>query len=248
MPDLYRRYGQVFLRNASVARAEARALSLPAGSNVVEIGPGTGILTAFLLDIGYYVKAVETDHRFIDVLRERFSAELGEGRLSIVKGNILDFPGVLNTDGIAGNIPYSISSPLFELLCKSSFRFAVLMFQREFGEKLLKLPGQRGFSRISALSYLNVNARRIRNVPRTFFTPAPKVDSIILRFERKEMMYPDKYEDILRTAFAGKRKKLKNVLPGLPPELGDMRIEELGEVQFLKLLDTMRNTLKEKKP
>ncbi len=248
MPDLYRRYGQVFLRNASVARAEASALSLPAGSKVIEIGPGTGILTAFLLDMGYYVKAVETDHRFIDALRERFSAEEGQGRLSIVKGNILDFPEILNTDGIAGNIPYSISSPLFELLCKSNFRYAVLMFQREFGEKLLKLPGQRGFSRISALSYLNLNAERIRNVPRTFFKPVPKVDSIILRFEKKEKVYSAKYEDILRTAFAGKRKKLKNVFPGIPPEFGDMRIEELSEVQFRKLLDTMRNTLEEKKP
>ena len=232
-----RRYGQVFLSDKNIASLEVRALDLPAGSHILEIGPGGGIITGILLDSGYRVTAVESDHRFVENLAIRFRNEIQEGRLRVVKDDFLEFePG--QYDGIMGNVPYQISSPILFRLESFGFRAAVLMFQEEFAQRLLAGPGDKSYSRISVNAQLRYVIKGIRNVPRTCFTPVPKVNSRIIRITpRPGANLGDlrKADPIFRDIFSKRRKKLSSILDGLPGEIGGKRVDDFTPAELLDI-------------
>ncbi len=237
MPKLYRKYGQVLLKNASIARFEAESLNLAAGSTVLEIGAGKGILTSSLLEHGYRVIAVETDHRFVEFLASEFSDRIEADQLSIINGDILKIRFPENIDGIAGNIPYNISSALIEKLCSERFTTAVLMFQREFGARLISIPGTASFSLTSALAYLAFETSLIRKVGRSNFSPVPEVDSVIVKLLKRQNQLSVEGLEFLISAFSNRRKKLKNISESTPAGFGDLRIDELDRLQFDSLIN-----------
>jgi 16S rRNA (adenine1518-N6/adenine1519-N6)-dimethyltransferase len=232
-----RQYGQVFLSDKNIASLEVRALDLPAGNHILEIGPGGGIITGMLLNSGYRVTAVESDHRFVENLSIRFRDEIQEGRLKVVKGDILEFePG--EYDGIMGNVPYQISSPILFRLESFRFRAAILMFQEEFAQRLVAGPGDNSYSRISVNAQLRYVIRSVRNVPRTCFTPAPKVNSRIVRITPR----PDanleelrKADPVFRDIFSKRRKKLSSILEGLPEDVGGKRVDDFSPTELLDI-------------
>lgn len=231
----FKRYGQIFLKNRAIAALEARSLDIPSGSTVIEIGPGNGILTAELLKLGFMVTAVETDHRFVDNLKLKFKEEISSGQLTVIKQNFMKFEAG-EIDGIAGNIPYGLSSSIVEKLAGMDFECAVMMFQKEFAERLFIKPGHRGFSRISALSYLNFEVKKIKDVSSKNFYPKPEVDSTILHLKKKQFIEYGCISREISKLFSDKRKKLKNVLKCVPQEVADLRIEQLSEDQFLMMV------------
>lgn len=234
-----RRYGQVFLSDKNTAALEVRALDLPAGSHILEIGPGGGVITEMLLNSGFRVTAVESDHRFVENLAERFRDEIQEGRLKVVKGDILEFePESGEYDGIMGNVPYQISSPILFRLDFFRFRTAILMFQEEFAQRLLAGPGNKSYSRISVNAQLRYLIKSVRKVPRTSFTPAPKVDSRIIRITPRldvSMEELRKADPVIRDIFSRRRKKLSSILDGLPEDIGGKRVDDFSPSELLDI-------------
>ncbi|MCL4314783.1 MAG: 16S rRNA (adenine(1518)-N(6)/adenine(1519)-N(6))-dimethyltransferase RsmA [Candidatus Thermoplasmatota archaeon] len=237
----FKKYGQIFLKNKAVATLEARSMDIAPGSRVLEIGPGNGILTEQLLKRGFNVISVESDHRFVENLYRIFPENIKNGQLTVIKGDFMQYEAG-DFDGIAGNIPYGISSEILERLTELNFRCAVLMLQKEFADRLLARPGQNGFSRISALSYLNFESKRIRNISAANFYPRPEVTSTIVYLRKKQFKDFSGISAEISRVFSNKRKKLKNTMKNVPEGLGDLRIEQLSEEDFLRVVKSFTST------
>lgn len=233
-----RKYGQVLLKNLKVAHFEVSALGLNDGSSVLEIGPGPGTLTEILLDAGYRVTAVESDHRFFDDLSARYREKIEDGQLILVKADFLDMDGG-TYDGIIGNVPYHISSSIIFKLSSFKFRKAILMFQREFCQRLVAKVGTKEYSRLSVNAQLRFEMKIIAKVSRNSFSPVPEVDSSVVEIvprsvhDEKSLLRAD---DIFRKLFSSKRKKLSTVLKGLDSEYGEKRVGEISPEDLLKIV------------
>ncbi len=232
-----RKYGQVFLRDKNIAKLEARALGIEPGASVLEIGPGDGILTEALLESGFLVTAVEADHRFAELLPEKFPQYAMEGRLNVIKGDFLKYgPGKF--DGIAGNIPYHISSQVIFHLDDFIFKSAVMMVQLEFGKRLIASPGTPEYSRLSVNAQIRYDIHLMRKVPRRLFSPPPEVDSLLVvlspkpNIDRRNLIRAD---EILKLLFSQRRKKIGKLLPASPQKYHDKRCGELSPAELYDL-------------
>lgn len=232
-----KKYGQVFLRDRNIAVLEARSLNLGPGSTVLEIGPGDGILTEALLQTGYSVTAVESDHRFAEILLSRFSDYVSREMLTVVKGDFLRYgPG--NFDGIAGNIPYHISSQIIFHLDAFRFRTAVLMVQMEFGKRLIAVPGTKDYSRLGVNAQIRYNIHAIRKVSRRSFSPIPEVDSLVISLIPKPDVSLDKVmraDQIFRILFSQRRKKIGTLFPTCPEKYMEKRCGDLSPAELYEL-------------
>lgn len=203
-----RHLGQHFLRREDVLRREARYGNV-SGKDVIEIGAGDGRLTAILLEEGARkVIAIEKDGRLVEKLRKRFRKE---GRVRVVWKDFLEYEGE-GSDVIIGNIPYYISSPILFKLKELRFERAVLCLQKEFGERMVALPGKRAYGRLSVTSQLHFESELLEVVPPEAFSPVPKVESVIVRL-RKKKGKPDPFlEEFVRYLFQHKKKTVRNAL------------------------------------
>lgn len=237
-PRLYsRKYGQVILKNRKAAAFEVNSLGLEPGSSVLEIGPGPGTITGLLLESGLKVTAIEADHRFAEELEVLFSDQINIGQFSVVKDDFLKTePG--SYDGIIGNVPYQISSEIVFRLSLFNFKKAVLMFQKEFCERLVAKPGEKEYSRLTVNSQLRYRIRIISRVSRNSFLPVPNVDSAVVelvpRNEFEEILII-KADEIFRKLFSSRRKKISTILKGIGPEYGEKRVGELSPEILLKM-------------
>ena len=231
-----KKYGQVFLRNREIAAYEVGLLT-KTHSNVLEIGPGEGVLTEVLLEGGYKVEAVEPDHRLSGLLMERFASYVKTERLSILRESILDMKAS-SCDSIIGNIPYMISAPIVFKIFEFDFKEAVLMVQKEFAAKVCAKPGSREAARITYSMQLRADVEYMRTIPRVFFDPVPAVDSAIIRIVPKNLgpeIDLKKADDLLRAIFSARRKKLGTVLKDIKSEYVSLRGEDLSMEMFLDL-------------
>lgn len=255
--------GQNFLLDGRVVTAMTEAADIGPGTHVVEIGPGPGILTAELLDRGAEVVAVELDSKLRALLRGRFAMDV---RFRMCEGNALAFTNEQFLDAfeqapssykVVANLPYAITTDILrKFLVEEPLPTSItVMVQREVADRLLAGPGD--MSSFAVFVQTLGTARRIVNVPASAFFPAPKVRSAVIHIERKDERElstffrgttADRYFSIVRTAFAGKRKQLKNTLKGLGiPENGltkafakakigpDQRPEELSVQDWRRL-------------
>lgn len=224
----HKRLGQNFLLDPAVPREVVRRAAWGECDPVIEIGPGAGALTAELLRSGRRVIALEIDRTLLGLLEDRFAPELAEGRLRVVGGDALeaDLPALAASLGaagparpwLAGNLPYGITTPLLfaGLRAASSLAGAVVMVQREYGERLLARPGGREYSSLTVRAAATATARSLLRVGRSVFWPRPGVESIVieLRFPEPPPFTGDlaRLEAILRAAFGQRRKTLENSL------------------------------------
>ena len=263
--------GQNFLLDDRVVGKMAEAAGVKAGSRVVEIGPGPGILTSALLERGAEVVAIELDSKLRSLLRGRFGMNVG---FRMLEGDALSFP---NADIISrfsepptlhsplpapyqvvANLPYAITSEtLRKFLLEPPLPSAItVMVQREVADRVLAAPGK--MSALAVLVQTYGRVKRVTNVPAGSFYPPPKVDSTVIHIARKSeaelaaffgSVRPERYFTVVRTAFAGKRKQLKNTLKALGlPENGlnkafhatgiapEQRPEELSVNDWRKLI------------
>lgn len=233
-----RKYGQVLLKNLKVAHFEVSALDLPKGSSVLEIGPGPGTLTEILLEEGYMVTAIEPDHRFFDDLTSRFREEIENGHLKLLKGDFLEMEGA-SFDGIIGNVPYHISSAIVFRLSAFRFRKAVMMFQKEFCNRLVARTGTKDYSRLSVNAQLRFEIRIIAKVSRNSFYPVPEVDSSVVEIVPRSLYEEEllvQADDIFRKLFSAKRKKLSTILKEVAPAYGEKRVGEISPDVLLKII------------
>lgn len=231
-----KRLGQNFLVRPEVADGLVRAMEIPEGSAVLEIGPGIGALTRALLDGGHRVVALEIDSRLAEILRERFDGALREGRLVVERGDILDLdPEPIARDAggrifLAGNLPYAITTPIFTwtIARRSHFSAAAFLVQREYAERAAAAPGGRTYGSITVWIAYHAALRRLARVEPGAFHPKPKVDSTLLgvRFHDPlphPLADPRWLERVLSAAFGQRRKMLRSAIGS---RLGDRTTAE----------------------
>ena len=238
--NLYpKKYGQVLLKNRSVALQEVNLLGDISGKTILEIGPGSGTITEILLEKGGLVTAVESDHRFYEVLLMKFDSYIRTESLKLLKGDFLDLTGG-NYDFIMGNIPYHISSPILFSLEKFNFAKSVIMVQLEFARRMVARPGTKEYSRLSISTALRYTAKIEKVVKRGSFYPVPAVDSAIVSLEpgNAKWEFPEELTNrILTNIFSQRRKKLKNIIKNLPEDLQDKRADILTLEDLRRIME-----------
>lgn len=179
---------------------------------VLEIGPGTGNMTVKILEKAKKVVACEIDARLVAELQKRVQGTQFQSKLQILIGDALktEFPFF---DICIANVPYQISSPLvFKLLLhRPLFRCAVLMFQREFAQRLVAKPGDKLYCRLSINTQLLARVDMLMKVGKNNFKPPPKVESSVVRIEPKNPPPPinfTEWDGLTRIAFLRKNKTL----------------------------------------
>ncbi len=219
-----RRRGQHFLVDSGVRDRIVAAAEIGAGSLVVEIGPGTGILTEAILGTGASVLAVELDRDLARLLSERWA---GNPRVAIQSADALefDFAQALRDDPrrgrarVVANIPYYVSTPLILRLVRQRDLFEALFLtvQREVAERLTAAPGTKSYGSLTLACQYRASVRTVFGIPRTAFHPVPAVDSALVRFDlldapRVRVAEPRQLFAVIRAAFGVRRKTLRNAL------------------------------------
>lgn len=213
-----KRFGQHFLHDSSVIAKIVTAASINAEQEVVEIGPGLGVLTDQLLPLASHVHVMEIDRDLIERLEAR-----QDNRLTVHAGDVLKtcWPQLLPEPPytLVANLPYNISSQIvFKLLeHRHLFQRLVLMFQREVGERLVAQPGGKDYGILSVLCQLWYDIDVVALVKPGAFNPPPKVDSIVLHFKPLETPRVDPvderfFQKVVKAAFTQRRKTLRNSL------------------------------------
>ena len=218
--------GQNFLFDLNLTRRIARAAAPLEGSTIVEVGPGPGGLTRALLSEGAdRVIVIERDARAIRALEE--IANAWPGRLTIIQGDALavDWPVLVKgPTKIVANLPYNIATPLLTGWLTQGpwppwFASLTLMFQKEVAERLAAPPGGKEYGRLSVLAQWRCQVRKLFDVNRSAFTPAPKVTSSIVQLVPRARMEPDcqvaDLERVTAAAFGQRRKMLRSSLRSL---------------------------------
>lgn len=211
--------GQHFLNSKSVLDKIVSAANLKEGDIVLEIGPGTGVLTEALLRSGAKVTAVEKDARACALLKDRFKDEIASGRLVLVEGDILECADGLNLPdskyALVANIPYYITGLILKRFLESQPRpdRMVLLVQKEVAERIIARGGKESILSVSVKAF--GKPRIGAAVPRGAFSPPPTVDSAILSIDgisdeqfRANSLDIERFFVVLRAGFSHKRKFL----------------------------------------
>lgn len=212
--------GQHFLKNPLVVKGIVDKSNINQNDTVLEIGPGTGNMTVQLLEKAKKVSAIELDHRMVTELKKRVQNTEHEKKLEIIQGDCLklDWPFA---NLLVANIPYQISSPIiFKLLAhKPKLKYAVIMVQEEFAQRLIAKPGEKSYCRLSVDVKLLADVKHIMKVGRNNFNPPPKVDSVVIKIEPKITIPPinfNEWDNLLRICFTRKNKTLRASLTTKP--------------------------------
>ncbi|XP_018017574.1 probable dimethyladenosine transferase [Hyalella azteca] len=204
--------GQHILKNPLVINSMIEKAALKTTDNVLEVGPGTGNMTAKLLERSKRVIACEVDTRMVAELHKRFQGTPLYSKLDIRIGDVLKatLPAF---DVCVANLPYQISSPfVFKLLLhRPIFRCAVLMFQQEFAQRLVAKPGSKLYCRLTVNTQLLAKVDHLMKVGKNNFKPPPKVESSVVRIEPRNPLPNINFQEwdgLLRIAFVRKSKTL----------------------------------------
>jgi 16S rRNA (adenine1518-N6/adenine1519-N6)-dimethyltransferase len=243
-----KKLGQHFLTDLNIAQKIADLLQFEQYQNLLEIGPGTGVLTQFLVSKTTALHLVEIDEESILFLEKTYTEE----QLNLIKGDFLklDLNSIFGSDDFAiiGNFPYNISSQIvFKVLeNKSQIPFFAGMFQKEVAERICEPPGSKKYGILSVLAQLYYETEYLFTVPPGVFNPPPKVDSAVIQMTRKKEFNLGCNEALLKKivklSFQQRRKTLRNSLKtlNLPDNLRedsifDLRPEKLSGDDFIQL-------------
>jgi 16S rRNA (adenine1518-N6/adenine1519-N6)-dimethyltransferase len=260
-----KRFGQNFLKDKNIARKIVKAIDAPHPQLIVEIGPGTGVLTEFVLNEAENYVGIEIDRSLFELLQNRFS---GLNNFSLVSQDFLEFDlaevfGEFpdHSKVILGNIPYNITSPiLFKLFDQAdSLNQAVLMVQKEVGNRIRAMPGGKDYGLLSIFSQIFADVNSLFSVPAKLFFPQPKVDSAVIKFQfrrgaKDEFADFELFRKMVRTCFQHRRKMLRNSLSQLfsvdvLTKLGtslSQRPEQLSINQWKEIFQQIHQTIEKK--
>ena len=236
--------GQNFVVDPNTVRRIARLAGVGAGDRVVEIGAGLGSLTLALAETGAAVTAIEVDGGLLPALR----SVVGPAGVTVVEGDALrlDWGGLLGAGPwvLVANLPYNVATPLVADLLDGvpAITRMLVMVQREVGERLAAGPGDDAYGAVSVKVAYWATAKVVGRVPATVFHPVPKVESALVRIDRRPApavggaVEPEWLFRLVRAGFGQRRKMLRRSLAALvSPEAfeaagirPDARAEELG--------------------
>jgi len=239
-----KRFGQHFLVDRKVIGRILERATLGPSDRILEIGPGKGALTLPLSRRVDRVLAVEKDRDLVERLMQRLH-ERGVTNVDALCGDILRFDFTrlegFAPDGVhvVGNLPYNISSPVLETLIRQRRRIhrAVLMFQKEVADRLAATPGGRNYGALTVLIGYHARIAPLAKVGKEAFRPRPRVESAVveLDFDRPHparAAHEACFQEVVRGAFAHRRKTLLNTLsiafPGLDRQTLERVLAECG--------------------
>ncbi len=227
MPKAKKRFGQHFLRDRRVLSKILALLAPIASDHLVEIGPGTGALTSYLLPHCRRLDVIEIDRDLVELLKQKF---IGQGHLSIYCADALSFDFTQLAEGqdrlkLVGNLPYNISTPLlFHLFAhKQVIDTMLFMLQQEVVDRLAATPGSKRYGRLSVMAQYHCRIEKLATVGPTSFQPPPKVTSSLVRLIPHRVPLVDVgdyacFEKVVAQAFNQRRKTLRNALKYLLTE------------------------------
>jgi len=237
-----RHRGQNFLVDPQVRDRIVEAAGINRDRAVVEIGPGTGILTEALLRAGSSVLAVEVDRGLAQALSARLAGQTGL-TVAVADALAFDFPMALKDHPqrgrirVVANIPYYITTPLILRLLRHRELFDALFLtmQREVAERLAAPPGEKAYGSLTLACQYWATVRTVFSIPRTAFYPVPEVDSTLVRLDLLDApgvptANPAQLFAVVRAAFGTRRKMLRNALmrAGWPTQAVETALQTAG--------------------
>lgn len=250
--------GQHFLTDLSVAARIAATIDDCPWLPVVEVGPGTGVLTRFLLQAGRDLTVVELDSESVEYLRQGHVEGLAPERIVEADFLKLDLAALMGGRKfcLIGNYPYNISSQIFfkVLDCRDLVEECSGMLQREVAERICAKEGSKVRGILSVLLQLWYDCEYLFTVSEHVFNPPPKVKSGVIRLRRNGVTDPgcdfQLMRTVVKTTFGQRRKTIRNsARPLLPPgvafpadcPLGALRPEQLSVEQFVELTNLIQS-------
>ena len=250
LPAPKKRFGQHFLTDRHYVRRIVEAIAPRAGDSMVEIGPGTGILTDELVRTVQPVHVVEIDRDLAAALRARFApAQVVVHEADALEFDLTSLPAPLR---VVGNLPYNVSTPiLFHVAAHAGhIRDCTFMLQKEVVERMVAEPASPEYGRLSVMLQYRFEMALVLRVPPGAFTPPPKVDSAVVRMrplgeERLRARDEDHFGRVVSAAFAQRRKTLRNAARAFVDEQAfaaagidaGRRGETLSVAEFVRLSD-----------
>ena len=253
-----KRLGQHFLVDLTIARDIADTVDICPGTPVLEVGPGMGVLTQFLLEKQRELKVVEIDEESVAYLRHNLTALQEE---NIIPDDFLKMhlDRVFNGKQfmLIGNYPYNISSQIFFKMLdyKEYIPFCSGMIQKEVGERLAAAPGSKAYGILSILIQLWYDVEYLFTVDENVFSPPPKVKSavVLMKRNKREELECDEslFKKIVKGTFNQRRKKLRNSIQQivgknstlLSDPILDKRPEQLSIEDFIDLTKRVEKEL-----
>lgn len=246
--------GQHFLKDENIAKKIGDTLTLDGYSKVLEIGPGMGVLTKYLLKKDVAIVAMDLDSESVKFLEDNFS----EAFLTIIEADFLkyDLAELFKDEqfAVTGNFPYNISTQIvFKTLeWKHQIPEFTGMFQKEVAQRICEKEGSKTYGILSVLTQAFYEAEYLFTVPPSVFIPPPKVESGVIRLRRKEnftLPCDEKmFFSVVKTAFQQRRKTLRNSLKSFnlsdklkEDSIFDLRPEQLSTQQFINLTLKLEN-------
>ena len=206
--------GQNFLIDKNILRKIAGTGDISRNDKILEIGPGTGNLTEYIVKSKpKSIIVVEKDNNLIKILENKF-----KNKIKIINTDVLNLTKDFYEDNfiVYGNLPYNISTKLLAYWCLSiniKFKKLILMFQKEVADRIIADVNSKNYSRITILANWRFNIKKKFDISSKCFVPRPKIDSTLLEFTPKsdvvKIRYPENLEKITQIFFSQRRKMIK---------------------------------------
>lgn len=240
---MIKKLGQNFLIDHHVVEREVAYAQITKDDVVLEIGPGKGILTTELAEKARKVIAIEIDKQLVEHLHKVVPRNVELIHADALK---IDFTTLPTFNKIVSNLPFQISSPITFKFLENRFGMAVLIYQKEFADRMVAKPGTKDYSRLSVSTYYRAKCELLEIVSKTLFYPQPKVDSCMIRLTPRSsppfsVVNESFFFDLTNKLFNHRRKKIKTTLNKIYERLDkdipylDKRVEELAPEQIGEL-------------
>ena len=241
-------FGQNFLINENIVEGIVEKANINKEDFVIEIGPGLGTLTEYLLRNAGKVLAVELDKKMVNIITDRFSEEISNGRLEILCDDILkvDLEKIIAREleigykkvKVVANLPYYITTPIIMKLLEEKLQIEsiTVMIQKEVANRLSEIPGGKETGAITYTVYYYADTKILFEVPKESFIPEPEVTSAVIQFNilkapRVNVKNEEDFFKLIKQSFLMKRKTLVNALTGYKNK------EKQDIINILKELD-----------
>ena len=253
LPRPKKRFGQHFLTDRHYLERIVAAIDPRAGEAMVEIGPGTGLLTERLAERVAPLHVVEIDRDLAQALRNRFPpAQVTVHEADALEFDLASLPAPLR---VVGNLPYNVSTPILFRVAAAADRIGdcVFMLQKEVVDRMVAAPATADYGRLSVMLQYRFAMESVLRVPPGAFTPPPKVDSAVVRMvplgaDRPRARDAARFEAVVAAAFSQRRKTLRNAARALVDAEAFARAaidpgrrgETLSVAEFIALADASR--------
>ena len=237
--------GQNFIFDKNLLIKISNSIKSKSTNSIIEIGPGLGTLTDYLYKKNYkHLILLEKDIRLIENLKKKFD----KTKVEILNIDALNFDynsSSLRHSIIVGNLPFNVSVDLLYLWtkCKSwppQHDKMVLMFQKEVANRIMALPKNKSYGKLSVVVQSRYKIKKLIDVPASAFSPIPKVDAIVLEFTPfNDFRFIDinKIDKVAKDAFSQRRKKIKNNMSNYLVEIKNLSINSNLRPEDLTVLD-----------